>query len=128
VGKKRIFHIRIKNFGNTPASYIELFLKTELRESAPDAHAHEGPIEWQQLGAISPGDFVEETATIELTEDEDREVLRASYAFGERDLYCWGCIRYKDVFEDGHVSFFSFKQDIRDVSRVRPAPIGNEPD
>jgi len=125
---KRMFHLKVKNFGNTPASYVDLFLKLELSESLPDSRAYDGDIEWRSLGAIPPSDFVEEVTTIELSEEEQKELARAPGTFREPDLYCWGCIRYKDVFEDGHVSFFSFKQDVRNVARVRPSPTGNEPD
>lgn len=117
-----LFQLKIENSGNTPAYDIQVARMVEVKDSAPAIEANWTT--WSKCGLIAPKGFVHllVPTTDAMTEEQGR-LLEA----GNLQLYCWGEVRYRDIF--GKTRFTKFCFSGRPVvGHFGPCTSGNEAD
>jgi preprotein translocase subunit SecG len=96
--------LKIENSGNTPANNVEVFHRLEATESPP-IPSKDAP-HWKQVGLIAPHSFVYHYGDWVGDHEIDWEVFDHEGA----GIYCWGVLRYQDIFEQIRHTIFSYVQ------------------
>ena len=124
------FWLRVENGGNTPANAVTICYNIELREEPPECclpHKPEDMIVWdigacKNIGIVAARGSSLFPISFHYNDPADEEKWRK----GENTLYCWGAIKYTDIFRDGRRrSTFAFFQSA-DYRRGYPCEGGNE--
>jgi hypothetical protein len=97
------FTLRIENSGNTPANDVTVLGQVELRRKEPEPSSFNAG-ERIPVGLMLPRSMITKFMTLpDITTDQQREIMT-------RDLkaYCWGTIRYRDIFGMARSTVFCF--------------------
>jgi hypothetical protein len=94
----------IKNYGNTPANYVQVSYRLEVLESDPES-LNETIIDWEspRSSIIAPHSPHPVPYRIQLNISPEQ---RRAYNVKEFRLYFWGIIRYRDIFGKVHHTRF----------------------
>ncbi|HVF56118.1 MAG TPA: hypothetical protein VM934_08205 [Pyrinomonadaceae bacterium] len=116
-----VFKLIIENSGNSPANNVQMLAVAEIKEHPPIPDINSGS--WTQIGLIvRTGEFEKHVVTKKIT-PEQRQLVSS----GDLKLYCWGIIRYQDIFKQSRGTKFCFVW--RKASmQASPCKTGNEAD
>jgi hypothetical protein len=110
------FELKITNSGNTPATQVQISARAQVRQNEPsDIDVIEISEASAEIGIIAPKEhvlrFVPTEQSISVDEKEWLQIMTAR-------LYCWGIIRYVDIFDQERFTRFCFRQ------RTEPGTFG----
>jgi hypothetical protein len=117
--------LKIENSGNTPANNVEIFHDFDARE-IPPTPSKDAP-HWKKIGLIAPHGFSYSYGDRVYDDDINWEILEGEDT--GRGIYCWGVLRYRDIFGQTWHTIFNYVQSpyttsLDSLSPFYPSPSG----